>query len=359
LVLPAALTTAPDLGSASPGAVAPTVRGEREVIDWDAQLYYGTHPSGSPVIFVPTNAEKFSASATGEFPRIGASYYLGEHPTPETWDYPRQAIWSRRCTQDDQVVRFSRRVYVPGIVPLVHFDLAFVTAPGTRKNPFAWAELLVNGKEVAHLGRDERKLNKFKSVTKANFAFRSDESSRITVVAKKVDTKPAWGYCNGAHGFGVAAEVTAFPETDFKVEETKVDVTGTGADLEFLLANDGSTDAAPFYGNPGVNNSQFVLSTGQGEVGTNVTGVTIQGEEIYDSTPVTCSRTYPGGFDFTCRLPVVHASWYVSFTVRIDWTAAEPCTFEVPLAVSSYHGWDRRPENDGKSWVLKTPGCPT
>lgn len=319
--------------SVVPVAAAPA----SDAVDWAHLPYYYYNENGS-FFNVPTNAATFTARRITNV----LTGFNSDYRTPEQYSGKvLEAIWDKTCpAEDDQTIHQSREVFLPGAPGklLVNLQMTVYDPPSHKnKNPIAWAEVRINGTVVARVENASRRANVWLKVDATDRA----QSVRfgantITIVAKKAETKKAWGFCSPKTdpGFGVSAEVVGLPAAD-----ARSTITGSVAgdhvhDLTATVANDGPS------GMIGGMTGQFSFST-YAETGTNVTELTLT------SPGSTCSTASNGdGFTATCNLPVIEPGQSLAVAVHLGFTTG--CPFNIPVAFSVYSGWpDPNSANNG------------
>lgn len=320
----------------APAPAAPA----RDVIDW-ASLPYLYYNENGQFFNVPTNGATFTAR---RITNVNTGFST-DYRTPEQYDGKvLEAIWDKTCpAEDDQKIHQSRTVYLPGApgTLLVNLQMTvFDPASHKFKNPIAWAEVRINGTVVARVEHGSRRVNTWLKVDASDRAQSVNfGENTITIVAKKAQTKKAWGFCSPKTdpGFGVSAEVVGLPATDARSDITSTVPGDAVFDLTATVTNDGPSGMGG-----GPSGGQFDFST-YAETGTDVTELTLT------SPGSTCSTHSNGdGLTAVCQLPVIEAGQSVSIQVHIG--LQNGCPYSVPLAYTVVSGWrDPNYANNGIS----------
>jgi len=310
-------------------ASAAVVPDRRDDVSW-RDLAYVYYDSAGYYAYVPTNGELWKAHRITNT----SSGLSPQPPTPELYSGKvLEALWKPSCpATKEQKVTMTRKVLLPGPLSSLHVGLkTLVTSPTMHqgKNPFAWAELRLNGSTVLRLNSRSTPLDTWKGADLASGDVRHGTNT-LTVVAKKRKTKKAWGFCySGTPDFGVAAEVYAVPRSELSAS---IPVGTFSGQMTATVTN-----AGPSYLVGGPSGGQFWWTNGEP---TGSAAVVDALGQVNGGTG-TCTTTHTvEGVSVTCPMPVLAPgeSLKVDIYLQLSGTTC-PGDWQIPFAYKVVGLW--------------------
>jgi hypothetical protein len=298
--------------------------------DWAQPYFSYRYDNGQAFFYIPTNGDTF-----GAYGEIGGRQTAFTDFDPRTseqlgQDFELEAIWKSKCPREDiQKVKLVREVYLPGAPSKLLVNIQpYVQDPAYHDNhsPFAWAEVRINGTEVARIDRTSP-LSTWKTVdATAQAGSVVMGLNKIQIVAKKAETKKKWDFCwnAGRPTFGVEAEIYGELTADLSVSIP----TGSGGTNEqnttATIANLGPTEAV---------DGQFGFRSFDG-TGGDITVIELSGAGMV------CQTTDVGdGLYGTCALPDIPSGSSIVVDMHLEWTGTCPGNLNIPTSRNATSRW--------------------